>query len=1403
MQGQDRSIAIHWQRPDPGADPRRRTPPAPTPEDGTVPFNRMPRIQEPLPRGEVKLPAPPAAGRDAGFNWFATLMPLAGVFVMAGVYGGLRGDWRLALPMVIMSGFSATGSFIGRLIQRRQRRRHAEEQATAYAGALEQKREELAQLRQEQQRIRRATDPDLETLLERAQVRDPRLLSRRPTDADFLQVRLGMGPLPSTVRVTAPHPAMPDPRLAQAQALATEYAAVPDVPVTLSLQDGPAGIAGDPDHRTAAARALICHLAAHHAPHEVGLRAAITADELPDWRWLKWLPHTQALGDGTPTLAGDRATARAVLKDLLEVLQYRRNRLDAAQHGDPTPAWPWLVVLVTNVELAREDPALHLIRSPIGRQLHATALFLVDQVPSIPTGCRTVVEILPQGEVVRSTLGPEGETRTCQLEGAERPLCDALARRLTPLRVEVLRPDGSLPRQVRLLDLMGIEDVTTYDVRSQWLRRKGTLQIPIGQRRGGQPMILDLNATGHGPHGLVAGTTGSGKSELLQTLVVALALTHHPHDVGFVLVDFKGGGAFSDLVDLPHTQGFVTDLSGRLTERALVALRAEVDRRKRLFNAAGVSKIERYQQRTWRGEVREPLPRLVVIVDEFAELVSDHPDFIDGLIGIARVGRSLGVHLILATQSPAGVVKQQIWANARFRICLRVESRQESLEMLHRPEAADLPRQPGRGYFQVGNNDVFELFQVARVAGRYRSPAEEVEPEAEEPAIVIERILPLGARVPLLGSAPARERDRPAGGQTDVEVVVAQLREVARQLQIEKLPSPWPDPLPAHVALPDLLVEAGYAGWDGSEWQASPSHPWLSTPIGLLDDPAHQRQVPLLLNLAEQDGQLIVIGAPGSGKAMLARTLVTGLARTHAPGELQIYLLEFTGQALQLFRDLPHVGGILTPLDGERVRRLLGRLLDRLEERKRLCTAARVDGLTSLRSAQPQQTPPAVVVLVPGFAEFRASLPEEMLSLTRLVREGGPYGIHVVMMGDRAGDVPAAISSVVARRIALRLADANEYPMVLGITVRPDDEQRIPPGRGWVGRPPLAFQTAHPTADDEEDEPLALQQMALQMDAAWTGPRPAPVEVLPASLPLRRVMAPPPEEDLAQRLLGAPIGLDDARLEPVTVDLVRDGPHFLVASTPQGGKTTLLTTWAIALAHRNSPQQIQLVLVAGRRGSLNPLAGLPHVLDCCARPEALQDAGVLSRLTAEIDRRERMLTTSSAPIDAFPPLLVMLDDYDEVFTAIGGQPPVQTALERVAKRGRDVGIHVIAAGPLPNMGVGYGDVLVKQIKLGRSGVILRVLDPGDQNPLAVRVASSDVGRMPPGRGILVRKGVETMLQVATTGDQAATTRWVAEIVERWEDVAPARWPEEIISDCGSLERHPGAQEDELPGGRIQ
>ena len=1434
---------------------------------GNIDFNRPPRVLEPLPSGEVKLPAPPQVTPPPRFIWYTALLPLAGALFMAGGYFAVGyfltenpQPHQLIMPclMLPMSLFSALGGILGTRAQRQQHRREQEAKERAYQQALQQQAHYLQQVQAQQQRIRTEKDPGPDILLARARSRDRRLWERRPTDEDFLNLRIGVGTLPSSVQVSAPRPELPDPRYQPVLDLEATYSWVPAVPLLVDLRAGPLGLAGPLPLRENVARALLTSLVVHHAPDEVHLLMVYPSRRTADWEWAKWLPHAHIL-DGSarfPTLANDSVSAQELLNRLLDELNERRNRLASRRSDDAPPDWPWLVLVVADEQADPHHPALHLLLSE-GRRLNGTAIFLNDRIARLPQGCATVAEVSLPSTVQVQTVGIAAPPLSGTADQVDRRAAEELARALAPLRVFSPESAVALPSNIRLLDVLGIQDIQQHNAQRDWTNRSPDhlLKAVLGIRRGGQPLVLDLSHTGHGPHGLVAGTTGSGKSEMLQTLVISLALRHHPYDLGFILVDFKGGGAFAPLAPLPHTLGLVTNISGNLAERALVALEAEIKRREHLFNQYNVSDIAKYQELYWQkqGQGMEPLPRVVIIVDEFAELVTDYPEFMDGLVRVARVGRSLGIHLILATQSPRGKVSQQIWANSRFRICLRVEDAAESQDMLHRPDAAYLPRMPGRGYLQVGDNEVFELFQVARVAGTYRT-AGDTDTLVGMPTerIVIQEITATGQRRKLYDSKDLLPQQKKGSSQTDMEVVVQHLAATAARMGLKKLPSPWPEPLPAHIPLPDLLQREGYAGWNGQGWwfeavpplrtprfcsrcgnplrpgaqfcsgcgqpvlalcphcqkpvrpsvrfcpscgkplgplpgtpppprpPTLPNRPWLGALIGLLDNPARQQQAPWRLDLGDQDGHLIVVGAPGSGKEMWLRTMVTSLARTHTPDELHFYLIEFGGQALRALEELPHVAGFFTPMDEERLRRLWVRLGDELEARKELCHQARVDNLERLREQKPGQVPPAIVLVVAGLADFRQQFPEGYDALLRLVREGGNYDIHVVLVGDRAGDIPSAMASVVARRVALRLGDPDEYNLILGLRPKIDKDAGIPPGRGWYGRPPLEFQTASPGEKQDEDEQVQeLRALAQAIRRAWTGPMPEPVGVMPEQLPL---------EDLLARLpaggprppLAVPVGVESVRLRPTWLDLVDDGPDFIIAGTPQSGKTNLLIAWVLALATARSPQEVQFILVSGRRNSLQGLETLPHVLEYARSYREFQQKGVMGRIAAEIHRREEIFSHDPQQGERLPHVVVIWDDYDDFSNALSGEGEIQKGLDLLARRGRDVNFHSVIVGPLPNLGVGFSDPLPKMVRNWRSGFILRPLEAGDQNPLGVRIRAPDLAQMVAGRGFLARHGREEIVQTAFAGDRTAVARKVAELRDRWEQagVSPAAWPEE-------------------------
>ena len=459
---------------------------------------------------------------------------------------------------------------------------------------------------------------------------------------------------------------------------------------------------------------------------------------------------------------------------------------------------------------------------------------------------------------------------------------------------------GDLPDQIRLMELIGSPDVKRLDLKSRWLAalsRPPSLEVPLGMRHGSRPLIANLKQSGQGPHGLIAGTTGSGKSELLLTLLSGLALSNHPHQVNFVLVDYKGGTAMSVLADLPHTVGVVTDLDGKQTRRALVALRSELSRREEILARHQVADVDKYHELG----ISEPFPYLFIVIDEFAELKerfkNDLGEILNEFVSIAQKGRALGVHLILAMQRPEGVVNESIRANMRFKVCLRVERAEDSRNVLGRPDAYLLPSQPpGRAYFQVGNDEQFDLFQVARVAGFYREEGALV---AEDP-VLIQEVAPDGRRIKLFEvEAASPKTSEPQGRvQTEAQILVEKAVQAAEELGIERLKSPWPPPLPKELSLEKLFELSGHQSFGGTNWPTDPSRE-SKVPIGLLDEPALQRQSPLLVDFQE-DGNILVIGAPGSGRTITLMTLVAAYAESHPPDLIHFHLIDFGGHQLRL-----------------------------------------------------------------------------------------------------------------------------------------------------------------------------------------------------------------------------------------------------------------------------------------------------------------------------------------------------------------------------------------------------------------------------------------------------------------------------------------------------------------------
>lgn len=545
----------------------------------------------------------------------------------------------------------------------------------------------------------------------------PLLWNRNPSHEDFLGVRLGMGDIPFQAEIAVPKErfTLIDDYLAEKPGVIKENLRIlRNVPVTVDLLEHRlVGVAGGGSRKNAisAAKSMIAQLAASNSYTEV--KIGIVYDERNDldreaWEFARWLPHVWASDKKTRYIATNRAEMDDVFYALTQTL---RDRSEERDDRSGRRTLPRFVLLVSDPKLLDGEPVSRYIFDR-GADLGLSTVLLADTVSELPNDCEWVIENATEYQGIYNTLeGRENGTRL-QFDRSYDEALRKFAKTLGRIEVVEAEQEGDIPNALTFFDLYGVSRPEELVAAQRWKKANSTasMRALVGFRGGNTPCYLDIHERYQGPHGLVAGTTGSGKSETLQTYILSLAVNFSPEDVGFFIIDYKGGGMANLFDGLPHMIGSISNLSGNQVKRAMVSIQSENRRRQRIFTEYGINNINGYTTLYKNGDANEPIPHLFIIIDEFAELKREEPEFMKELISVAQVGRSLGVHLILSTQRPSGTVDENIWANSKFRLCLRVQDRQDSMDMLHRPEAAYLT-QAGRCYLQVGNDEIFELFQ--------------------------------------------------------------------------------------------------------------------------------------------------------------------------------------------------------------------------------------------------------------------------------------------------------------------------------------------------------------------------------------------------------------------------------------------------------------------------------------------------------------------------------------------------------------------------------------------------------------------------------------------------------------------------------------------------------------------
>ncbi|HEY9473859.1 MAG TPA: type VII secretion protein EccCa [Mycobacteriales bacterium] len=1307
----------------------------------TIVFRRPPRRPAPeLPRGEILLESPPELPEmvAGNFTQALTYLPmLAGagsmVFLVAGP--GARPITYVASGMFGLSMLGMMVGQVGRGSGERKQRLNSE------------RRDYLRYLGQVRRRVRRAAAQQREALLWRnpdpgslwSVVMSSRLWERRTADADFGNVRIATGPQRLAVQIIPPETKPVEdlePMTAGAlRRFVRTHSTVPDLPVAISLRAfARVSFTGEPVAVRDLARAMLAQLAALHSPDDLRIAVCVGPDRLAEWSWVKWLPHalhpTEYDAAGQVRMVSGNLVA---LENLLGSELKDRARFTPRGAGDE----PHHVIVVDGGRVSLDS------QLAAGGVAGVTVLDLSGSVSHTVDGSTLRLHVGPDqvGMVTRDRASKDVTTRVGRPDRMGVTEVEGLARQLAPYRASTATGESSdsLAVDLTLTSLLGVNDPFALDPAVAWRPRapRNRLRVPIGIGQDGAHVELDIKESaqdGMGPHGLVIGATGSGKSELLRTLVLGMAMTHSSETLNFVLVDFKGGATFLGLDDLPHVSAVITNLEDELplVDRMQDAIHGEMVRRQEVLRAAGnYASLRDYERAREQGTPLKPLPSLFVVVDEFSELLSAKPDFIELFVMIGRLGRSLGVHLLLASQRLEEGKLRGLDTHLSYRIGLRTFSASESRVVLGVPDAYELPPQPGNGYLKFDTTNLVR-FKAAYVSGPY-----EHRERPRQQSVVQHQVLRYGTDYvePRMVQLPAEQALEPRGEQQQslLDIVVGRLR--GHGLPAHEV---WLDPLGDPPTLDQLLPPLEVTELLGLSTPSWDGRGHLTTPVGIVDRPFEQRRDPLWVDLSGAAGHVGLVGGPQSGKSTMLRTLITSFGLTHTPQEVQFYCLDFGGGGLSALTGLPHVGGVAGRLDADQVRRTVAEVTSLLEAREREFAEQGIDSMATYRRLRRDGKIAGdrfgdVFLVVDGWLTVRQDHEALETTITNLAGRGLGFGVHVVIATNKWSEFRPGIRDLLGTRLELRLGDPYESEINRKLAANVPEGS---PGRGLT-RDGLHFLSSLPRIDgvaSSEDLAEGTRHAVGTVSAAWRG-EPAPrVRLLPFELPYADLPRPG-----RHTRSGVPIGIDEEELAPVYLDFAQE-PHFLVLGDTECGKSNLLRVIAQGITARYTPAEARIIMVDYRRSLLDAV-NTEHRIGYAAASTAAQS--LIKNVAASLNKR-------LPPADVTPDqlrsrswwsgsdLYLIVDDYDLVASPSSNPLAV---LAELLPQARDIGLHVILARSSGGAGRGMFEPVIQRLReMGSPGLVMS--GNKDEGVLLGNVRGK---ALPAGRGYLVSRRLGTKL----------------------------------------------------------
>lgn len=1207
-------------------------------------FTRSPRLLQDAPSGKVEIEAAPGIGGKPTINWLSVLLPSVGTAVITVVMTLAMGmspmTMAFSVPMALISVLLAVVNYRSQVKKYSQTEQLRLDKYQQYIHSCEEKLEEATR---QQRDAALSSNPTLQQCLGMVRRIDRRLWERTNSDDDFLAVRVGLGEAPLNVEIQIPKVGFvleEDTFTRTPEQLAEKYRIVTGMPVVCDLLHMPTlGVTGKRSHTISAVHALTTQLVTHHGYDEVKLVVLYPETERGQWEWMRWLPHTYNENRTLRYMACTQYDAVQMLASLEEEFKHRAS-VSGSQWGKALVSVPHYVFLVAEPALLQNQPlGDYLLRND--PSLGASMVLLAGGLSELPRNIMQILDARSSG----SELYPRERTKerkVLQLDQLSLQDCDALARAMAPIRLPEKNSAQLLPENVSFLQGYRVQRPDQIDLGDYWSNACNyqSMSVPIGVKANGETFYFDIHEKVHGPHGLVAGMTGSGKSEMVQSWILSMALQFSPKDVSFVLIDFKGTGLIQPFKNLPHLAGTISDLDANIT-RNLVALKSELQRRKALFDSAGVNKISDYLKLYRSGRVAESLSYLFVVIDEYAEFKKQFPDFTSEVNTLFRTGRALGVHIILLTQNPAGVVSGESESNVRFRWCLKVANAAASKEVLGgHSEASRIPN-PGRAYVRVGDDEVFELIQSFYSGAAYQ-PDRTQQVQAEP---VIAQVALNGSRIRAKNQAGSKKTVR----GSEIDAIVNYIQDYTTRKGIAHARHIWENRMPGEIFLPDLLKNA-----------ESSKRGELTPVVGLLDDPVAQTQRPLYLPLS-RDGHVAVYGASGSGKTVFLQTVAASICSQYSPEQANLYIMDFGAWSLGMFKDFPHVTIAANSNEEEKIFAIAQKLEQELQMRKEVFAREGVGNLRTYLNATGKNMP-YLVLLVDNFDPVYHLYPKLDDFFVKLGREGGNYGIFLVATCSSTMALGHKLKQSVNTSIVLQMTDYSEYSSVIGKT-----DGLIPeklPGRGlFREKRVMEFQTALPAAMEADGTYLrAIRTLGDALGARWGKRNADTVFVMPDVVKFGTVQA---------KHGGVVLGLSVDKLEAVEVSLTKPH-HLLISGLPKSGKTTMMRTILKQLIKQENAD----IILHGNTEEYGELAACVKVLRSGAEADT-----ILAALSKELGRRQERKNADSE--SCFDPIYILVDGYKEFFEVVEQQSI--SRLRALLMMGSGLGVSLIVADDAGNL----------------------------------------------------------------------------------------------------------------------